>query len=198
MKTNLNYLSVLLIAIASFSGCSDSRYATEFYILTNMQERKIGEYTVIGVRDIYSGRAMASKTVLTVTGVKRGEEKLVVFHFGGLSTGDPCLQQPSTTEPCNCNFVVMTKAEAANMINVYRALLKKAENKENDKFPGRLYQSVQFNEQIMMSLNSRMLFAKELDLLVCGQKVRIDADKLFSPLFEFLDERPAAAEPAKK
>src|SRR5690606_2072376 len=79
MRQKNTLILFVVLAAVSFSSCMQTRYLTEKYIKTNIEQHKVNEFSSIRTYTIFKGATVGGSTYLELTGYKYASKKALVI-----------------------------------------------------------------------------------------------------------------------
>ena len=186
MRLNL-FLPILLISTALLSGCMQTRYITEQYIKSEIQQHKEGQFSSISTYSIHKGISLDGSSYIELTGYKQGDRKGLVIGSDKYYTARKKFAEDKTII-IDYNYIELNISQCQGIIDNYKILQDKI-SKEKPKANEEIYHDYAVSGDLVISFKKSMggSNVNYIDFWVKGHKFRLSTIKVIQKLKKFMN-----------
>jgi len=124
MKNKITFTLSLFFSLF-LTGCIESRYLTERYVKTNIEQHKEGNFSSIKILSIFQGVSDDRLAYMEFTGCKYDSNKVLVIGFDKDFMKRKKLMGRKVVEPVDMNYIQVTVSQVKNILDDYKTLQDK-------------------------------------------------------------------------
>lgn len=177
--------TLLFITVIS-AGCMQSRYLTEKYIKTNIENHKVGEFSSIKSFTIFKGTSVDGASYLELTGYKYGSTKGLVIGTDKYYT-DRKKYKGDNTVVAKIDYITLNTAQCNSILDNYSELQDKISN-EKPRMSEEIYHDYTVSDDLFISYRrSSSANSVYIDLWIKGEKFTITTSSFVRKLNKFME-----------
>ncbi len=184
MKNSVSF--TLLGVIILLSSCMQTRYITEQYIKTSIENHTIGEFSTIKTYSIFKGTSFDGGSYLEFTGYKCTNAKALVIGADKYYVSRQKFKDDQTMV-AKIAYIELSMAQCAEIINNYSILLNKMKA-EKPKLNEEIYHDYTVSKDLFISYNKANVNSSVsfMDFWIYGEKYRISTANVMKQLEKFM------------
>ncbi|MFY7861790.1 MAG: hypothetical protein ACOVP5_06135 [Chitinophagales bacterium] len=184
---NKKFLLSLILLPMIFSACMETRYITEKYIKTKIENHNEGEYSTINTYSIYKGTTYNESAYIELTGYKYANNKALVIGADRYYKARENFNGDQTII-AEITYIELSLEQCKDILTNYKVLLDKLEN-EKPKRSEEIYHDFTVSKDLFISYrkSSGASILGFIDLWIQGEKYSIATFTLIDKLNKFIN-----------
>ncbi len=175
------------ISMILLSGCLQTRYITERYIKTNIENHKEGNFSSIKTYSIFQGASISGGSYLELTGYKNGSTKGLVIGADKIYAARQKFKGDQTLL-ANITFVELSLAQCKSILDKYKLLQEKIKL-EKPIINEEIYSDYTVSKDLFISfkiskINRSVTF---IDFWIDGEKYHVSTKTIMKKLNKFIN-----------
>ena len=185
MKKTILLSSVLLAFL--LTGCMQTRYITEKYIKTKIENHNEGEFSTIKTYTIFKGTSYGGGAYLELTGYKYANSKALVLGADKYYMARQKFKGDQTLI-ADITYIELSMAQCKDIITNYKILQDKIKS-EKPKMSEEIYHDFTVSKDLFISYRKSSDSSTDsyIDFWIQGEKYRISTQTIIKKLNKFVN-----------
>lgn len=181
------FLISSFVSLFLLSGCIQTRYITERFIKTNVENHKEGNFSSIKTYSIFQGATITGGTYLELTGYKNGSTKGLVIGADKYYAARQKFKGDQTVIG-NITFIELNLAQCNTILEKYKLLQQKIKS-EKPKINEEIYSDYTVSKDLFISykISSINKSVTYIDFWIDGEKYHIATKTIMKKLTKFIN-----------
>lgn len=168
------------------SSCMQTRYLTEKYIKTNIEQHKVDEFSSIRTYAIFKGATVGGSTYLELTGYKYESKKALVIGTDDYYAARKKFKEDQTIV-AGIAYIELTAEQCKAILDNYKVLLTKIKA-EKPKRHEEVYHDFTVSDDLFISYSKSVGRAEScIHFWILGAKYSIATNTIIKKLNKFMD-----------
>ena len=179
-------LFTFLAAILLLSSCMQTRYITEKYIKTSIENHTSGQFSSIKTYSIFKGTTFDGGSYLEFTGYKYNNNKALVIGADKYYLSRQKFKGDQTII-AEIVYIELSMAQCKDIIDNYKILLDKMKT-ESPRLNEEIYHDYTVSKDLFISYNKANISTSfsYMDFWIYGEKYCISTTRIINQLEKFM------------